>query len=136
MIVELAKFLSECPFLDEERVCVNYLDGVAPAYSLEATKEKGQSRQYTDGGKLCSRKFAFAMRGEYCGADSINRQAAKKCSDIEAWINSKSRAGQLPDMGDKITVISCEVTRGFAPVSTASVDARYEAELEIIFYSA
>lgn len=133
MIVELAEYLSGCPALDGERVCVNYLEGTVGSVALEASGVKTDVRKYTDGECFYSEKFLLALRAACSKANSINRETAEKCRCIEKWIEAQDSEGRLPCSGDGARIVSLAVSKGFSPVSNSSVDARYEAEIELGF---
>lgn len=134
MVVKMAEFISACPALSGKKVCVNYLDGEVGAVALEFAPQQGQLKHYADGSSLCTQKFLIAVREEYGKADAVNRSVRERCKAIESWINEKNRLGQMPELGQQIQAVSCIIIRNFVPVATGSVDARYEAELELVFY--
>ena len=132
MIVKLAEFISKCPALDGERVCVNYLDGDLGAAALTYRAETDE-KPYADGGRLSTLSFALAVRGEYTTAQGVMKRAASRLSEIENWINSQDRLGNYPDFGDKGTIVGMNAS-GFLPKLTGSVDAGYEAEIKLELY--
>ncbi|MBE7031993.1 MAG: hypothetical protein E7401_03415 [Ruminococcaceae bacterium] len=133
MVIELAEYLSQCPALEGERVCVNYLDGDVGAVSLTLGAQ-AEEKAYADGGQLFVRRFVLAVREGYGKARGEMKRAAERFAAIEEWLAARERLGDYPDFGGKITVVSLGIACGFTPEFTGSVDARYEAEIELVFY--
>lgn len=134
MVVETAKYISECPALSGVRVCVNYLSGNAAACSLRG---EGTTvlKPYSDGSSLCGVEMVLAIRTDYGEAAALNKNAADRLSDIEAWLNERADSGILPETNRGITPVALELKKGFSLVSAGSVDARYEAVLRVVYYS-
>ena len=132
MIVKLAEFISKCPALNGERVCVNYLNGDLGSVALVYGDETDE-KPYADGGRLSTLNFALAARGEYTKAQGVMKRAASRLSEIENWINTQDKLGNYPDFGDRVTVVSMN-TSGFLPKLTGSIDAGYEAEIKLELY--
>lgn len=129
MTVELAEFLSECPFF-EGKVQANYLDGTMKSASVEKKERDRHIREYTDGGRVVTDVFLVSIRDVFAAASSENGRIAEKCREIENWIYRKNKSGELPALGGA-TAVSLEVSRGFAPLWNDGAVARYGAELKL-----
>lgn len=135
MIVKLAEFLSQCPAIEGVGVKVNYLAGKSAAYSLMKTGERIEKKKYADGGTVYGQRFVLAMRGEYAAASTVNVATADKCSAIEHWIAEQAVIESIADLKTDAQVLELELVKGFVPVAMGSVDARFEAVLEISYYA-
>ena len=133
MIEETIKYLSQCPYLADTGINVNYLEGKPTAFALRMKATSPAVKQYTDGGGVFEARFILAIRQEYSSADKYNRAAAKRCEDIEEWIDRQNREGNLPDLGQKANPISLTVAKSFSAEPSGSVDARFEAELRLVY---
>ena len=133
MIEETVKYLSQCPYLADARIKVNYLEGKPTAFALRMKASDPVVKRYTDGGGVFEVRFILALRQEYSGADKYNRAAAKRCEDIEKWIALQNKSGNLPDLGQEASPLSLTVEKSFNAEPSGSVDARFEAELRLIY---
>ncbi len=133
MIEETVKYLSQCPYLADAGVKVNYLEGKPTAFALRMKTANPVVKRYTDGGGVFESRFILALRLEYSGADKYNRAAAKRCEDIEGWIAQQNKSGNLPDLGHGATALSLTVEKNFNAASLGSVEARFEAELRLVY---
>ena len=133
MIEETVKYLSQCPYLADARIKVNYLEGKPTAFALRMKASEPVVKRYTDGGGVFEARFILALRQEYSGADKYNRAAAKRCEDIEEWIALQNKSGNLPDLGQEVNPLSLTVEKSFNAEPSGSVDARFEAELRLVY---
>ena len=133
LIEETVKYLSQCPYLADAGIKVNYLEGKPTAFALRLKATSPVVKQYTDGGGVFEARFILALRQEYSGADKYNRVAAKRCEDIERWIAQQNQAGNLPDLGQEISPLSLTVAKSFDAKPSGSVDARFEAEIRLVY---
>ncbi len=129
MTVELAEFLSECPFF-EGKVQANYLEGTMKSASVEKKERDRRIRHYTDGSRVVTDVFLVSIRDVFTGISSENGRIAEKCRQIENWIYQKNKDGELPALGGA-NAVSVEISRGFAPVWNDGAVARYAAELKL-----
>ncbi|MBQ9757164.1 MAG: hypothetical protein IJW15_01945 [Clostridia bacterium] len=134
MIEKMAEFLSTCPYLAESGVKVNYLEAEPFSAALIMCGEDIPLTRYTDGGQIRSMNFILALRQEYSGANTHNNLAAKRCEEIEEWVNVQNDNGILPETEDKRRVMSVSVEKGFEIIHTGSVDARFEAEIKVVYF--
>lgn len=133
MIVEMAKYLSSCPFFDGERVELNYLDCKIGAASVEMKESKNIVREYADGGVLMAAVFKLAVRGGFGLLDEESRQLADRLCRIEKWIEEQNLIGNLPGFEAAVKAVSVGVVKCFCIERTDGNSARYEAEIELIY---
>ena len=129
MTVELAKFLSDCPFFEGD-VSSNFLGDSAGAASVEKKERDRRVRDYTDGSRIVTDTFVIAIRDVFVEISAENTRIEEKCREIENWIHRKNKGGELPILKGADPV-SLEVSRGFSPVWNDTSVARYEAEIEL-----
>ncbi|MBE7024235.1 MAG: hypothetical protein IJ285_06310 [Clostridia bacterium] len=135
MIEETASFLSLCPQLAECGVKVNYLEEKPLSCALKMKTSEPVVKKYSDGGRVGEERFVLALRQEYTGAASDNRRAAKRCEEIEKWIEEQTSKGIYPQLENNRVPLSLTVEKTFEINSTGGIDARFEAELRLVFYS-
>lgn len=134
MLEKTAKYLSECPCFEGVRVRVNYLDGKPLSAALKMKSGAPVVKRYADGGLVCECRFILEVRQTYCGAETENVTAAKRCEEIESWIRTQSDNGNLPQLSGGMTPFSLEVARSFEITHIGNVDAKFEAELGLVYY--
>lgn len=134
MLVEMAEFLSSCPYFEGERVFVNYLGPKMGSYSLERVSGKTEKKLYADGGKLCSDRFILSVRAQYPSPLPLTLEIQERCRNIENWIEKQSCLGTLFNSKICETVISCAVAEKFTAIRSEGNDVRYEAQLEVRYY--
>lgn len=134
MIEETAKYLSLCPQLADCGVRINYLDEKPLSCALKMKSSEPVLKKYSDGGVVGETRFVLALRQEYTGVTSDNKRAAKRCEMIEQWIDKQSRKGFYPQLEDGSVPLSLAVVKTFEVTSTGGIDARFEAEIRLVFY--
>ncbi len=134
MIEKTAEYLSQCPFLDGAAVRVNYLNEKPFAVSLRMKSASPVVKKYADGGQMCECRFVLELRQVYCGADNENIAAAQRCRDIEGWLGSQNSAGIFPELKGGEKPLSLTVEKSFEISHIGNIDARFEAELSLVYY--
>jgi hypothetical protein len=134
MIVEVAEFLSSCPHLMGERVNVNFLGKNQGAVSLEMLQKNRVVRTYADGGSLRAATFLLALRENFGLGNVESTKISKKCNDIVAWVQEQSQGEKFPKTQMGATIVSIDVPKGFEAVRADNIVARYEAEIEVVYY--
>lgn len=134
MIIEVAKYLSACPHLAGRGVSVNYLDKEEASASLEMIKKRNTVREYADGGVLKAAVFTLALRENFGIGEDESARIAEKCQGIEKWIEEQNLKENLPVLAGAEIAVSVGVSKCFEIVRTDTLAARYEAEIEVIYY--
>ena len=134
MVERLIEFLSECPVLEGRAINCGYLGDDAGSCSVEMGARVYEAKRYSDGARLMKRQFVLALREIYSQDVQTNLTAAGVCTEVERWIEEMNRAGKLPNLSGFGTAKAISVAQGFRLMSTESLDARYEAELELEWY--
>lgn len=134
MVERLIEFLSECPQLKARGINCGYLGDDVGSCSVEMGARVYEAKRYSDGARLMKRQFVLALREIYSMDAQKNLAAAGVCGEVERWIEEMDRAGNLPKLSGFGTAKSISVVQGFRLMSAESLDARYEAELELEWY--
>ena len=134
MVERMIAFLKNCPQLETRAINCGYLGETAGSCSLEAGKKIYEVKRYSDGARLMRRRFILNIREEYSADIETNLHAQKICSLIETWIKQMDRIGFLPEISGFGTATGISVLQGFRLVGAESLDAKYEAELELEWY--
>ena len=133
MIKQMMEYLLQCPVFCGSEINVNYLDGMTPAYSVDFSAKNNVIRSYTDGGSLQEKRFVLGMRKEMCASPKRNLAVAEDCEAFAECLEEQNREGNFPETDQGIIPYSVEIVRNFSVVQSASVDARFEAELKFVF---
>ncbi len=136
MLIEMAKFLSDCPELSGSQVCINYLAEGEGSVSLEVSGSREGVREYADGGVMRGVTFTLAIRSGFGISQPQNCDIEEKCRKIEKWIEEQNLKGILPVLQGSDRAVSIGVARRFLIASTKDYMARYEARIELIYYKA
>ncbi len=135
MLKQTADFIETCPYLGGQPVNVNYLDKGEASVSLEQLPRLRSVREYSDGGALKGQSFVIALNEAFGTGEEDSVLISQKCQSIEKWLEEQNLSGNLPVLGDGAVAVSLGVTKQFAPVRTNGISARYEAEIEVIYYN-
>ena len=134
MIAETVEHLLMCPYLEGCGIKVNYLDEKPFACSLKMLSVDHVVKKYCDGGILGEARFLLSLRQEYTAANSVNKEAALRCEKIEGWIEEQNKKGIYPRLRSGKIALGLSVEKSFEITSTGGIDARFEAELRLLFY--
>ena len=134
MIVEMANYLSGCPALRGRQVCVNYLGDGDGSVSLEVASSRENIKGYADGAVMRGITFILVLRDGFALSQSQNTEIARMCEEIEGWVEEQNLKGLLPDLLDGAQAISVGIARCFKIAQTRDFSARYEAQIELIYY--
>lgn len=116
------------------RIAVDFLAPEAASYSVDATPIQSVVKQYMDGSSIRQFAFVFAARAPW-GADTRQQiENAGFFEDLAAWLEQKSKARELPDLGAGRRSQKLEVTASgylFAPETEL---ARYQMQCKLTYY--
>ena len=135
MIAKVAEFLSGCPYLYGETVNINYLDKADGAISLGMSQKSVSLKEYSDGGALKGVFFILSLCKEFGPSFAENTRISENCESIENWVEEQNLKGNLPKLDGGREVVSIGVSKRFGLVHTNRIAARYEAEIEVIYYN-
>ena len=107
LIDSIRTFISSCPFMQDWRVNVDYL-GDAMEYSIDPLPCDPIIQRYTDGG-------------------------AKKQYQFAEWLESRSFAGELPDLETGKSPVRIETMNSGYLYDVDGENARYRIECRLIY---
>ncbi len=136
MLVKMKDYLAECPELSAMEMCVNYLAENEGSASIEMWGNRENIREYADGGIMKSVIFTLAIRGSFGLSQPENREISDKCQKIENWVEEQNLKGNLPELEGEMHSVSVGISKCFRIVKTHDFSARYEAQIELIYYRA
>ena len=133
LIDAVYRFLSDCPVLTEGRLNVDFLPEEAVSYSVDVTPATPVLRRYIDGGSLRQFLFTFATRSYY---GEVIRQQLDNLGLFERfadWLEAKSRAGELPALGEGRRARRLEVTTSGYVFAPETDTARYQIQCRLLY---
>ena len=117
------------------RLDVDFLDEDADTYSVDTIPCEEIIKRYKDGGTVRQFQFAVSSRRYYEQNIKNNLSNLQFFEDLTAWIESKSRARQLPTMDKGRTAQKIVVTSSGYPFDvTENGMARYQMQLRLEYY--
>ncbi len=134
MIEKIAEFLKLCPHLDGRVIGIGFLGEEMTSCSVETGKGASVLKRYTDGGCVKSQSFIFSLREAHTKEVETNLRATRLCTDIENWIAEQEELRNLPKLDAPKTAISIRLSNSFHLTRIETLDARYEAEIEVVWY--
>ena len=135
MLVEVAKYLSACPELEGRQVCINHLAENEESVSLEVSGSRDSVMEYADGGVMRGVTFILSIRDDFGVSQPESCDIARRCAKIEKWVEEQNLMGNLPVLEGSAKSVSLGVARCFEIVSTRDFLARYEMQIELIYYN-
>ena len=134
LVEALRTFIVECPFLSDGRVNVDYR-GVSPTeYSIDGTPVEKIVKRYIDGSSI--RQFAFVFGSvERYGMDVLaNIQNSGFYEDFSEWLDKRTRAKRLPDLGKGRDAISISAQSTGYLFDNGDDTARYQVQCRLIYF--
>ncbi|MBQ7794712.1 MAG: chloramphenicol resistance protein [Clostridia bacterium] len=135
IIKALRDFFSECPYLSDGYINVDYLPPAAVEYSIEPLPTDAVIRRYTDGATLKKYDFVFAARLQYTEELFRNIENNLLFENITQWLEEKCAAGELVKLDDGKFVQSIEVTSsGYCFSEDGNDTAAYQMQCRLVYY--
>jgi len=126
-------FLFTYPPLAGGRINVDYLGPKVRQYSIEPNPVNPFIKRYIGGGGKKQYSFNIMSRVPFGSNERQNIDNNGFFEDLAAWMEQQTRAGALPDMGDKREVLSIEaVTPGYLYVPGAD-NAQYCIQCRLVY---
>lgn len=128
-------FISGCPLLKNGVLLnVDRLGSTEIEYTIDGEITNPVLRRYTDGSSLRQFNFIFASREKY-GSDTLQNIANSGFyEDFADWIENQSNSGNLPIL-DKYRIPQyIEVQSGGYVFDTDDSTARYQIQLNFVYY--
>ena len=132
LIDSIRTFISSCPFMQDWRVNVDYL-GDAMEYSIDPLPCDPIIQRYTDGGTKKQYQFAFTSKEEYDQDARINIENSGFYEQFAEWLESRSFAGELPDLETGKSPVRIETMNSGYLYDVDGENARYRIECRLIY---
>lgn len=132
LIDSIRTFISSCPFMQDWRVNVDYL-GDAMEYSIDPLPCDPIIQRYTDGGAKKQYQFAFTSKEEYDQDARINIENSGFYEQFAEWLESRSFAGELPDLETGKSPVRIETMSSGYLYDVDGENARYRIECRLIY---
>lgn len=131
----LRQYFMAFPGLAGERLDIDCLQSKPDSFSIDNVPCESVLKRYLDGSSVRCCLFTISSRMQY-GADLQNqRDNMAFFEDMETWLSQQDMLLQLPDLGEKRTARSLEVTSSAYPfiVNEDEGTARYQIQLRLIY---
>lgn len=132
LIDSIRTFISSCPFMQDWRVNVDYL-GDAMEYSIDPLPCDPIIQRYTDGAAKKQYQFAFTSKEEYDQDARINIENSGFYEQFAEWLESRSFAGELPDLETGKSPVRIETMNSGYLYDVDGENARYRIECRLIY---
>ncbi len=135
IITALRDWLIGCPLLRDGCLSVECLGEKPMEYTIEADQPSNPVlKKYAGGDSLRQYPFVFASREKY-GADTLqNISNSGFYEEFSAWVERQSEEGNLPLLDAGRTPQRIEVLSVGCPYSVTEKTARYQIQLNFIYY--
>lgn len=134
IIESVRDFVLTCPFLADGRVNIDY-SGVKPTeYSVDGTPINNIVKRYIDGSSVRQFGFIFGSVERY-GPDVRNNILNNGFyEDFEKWLNTKSKAGVLPELGENRQAMKIEAQSTGYLFDNGDDTARYQIQCRVEYF--
>lgn len=132
ILEQIRKFLSQCPFLEDGCIHVDFLDDRIYGYVIEGVPVAAVVRRYADGGSIRRYEFIFGARLPY-GSEQTS-QNHLFYQQFSQWLEQQSIAGNFPDLGEGKCPHSMKaLSHGYLFDGDGNC-ARYQIQCELEYY--
>lgn len=133
LIESIRNFILTYPNLNDGRLNVDYLGFEPTEYSIDGTPVEPIIRKYVDGGTLRQFNFVFSSVEVY-GQDTLNNIANSGFyEDFADWLETSSKAGELPEMEVGKTPLRIEALNTGYLFDTTTNTGRYQIQCRLIY---
>lgn len=132
LIDSIRTFVLTCPFLQDGRVNVDYLDEKM-AYSIDPLPSDPIITRYVDGGAKKQFQFAFTSQEEYDQDARINIENSGFYQNFDEWLEKQNFLGNFPVLDDGKVPVTIETLNSGYLYDVAGDKARYRIECRLIY---
>lgn len=121
--------------LADGRLSVDFLPEEAKSYSVDTVPTTEIVKRYLDGSSI--RQFLFCVSSREFYSDNIAQNVDNQAfyEGLAAWLESKSKLRQFPNIGTGRTVRSIEISSTAYPfVVDEHGTARYQLQLKLTYF--
>ena len=140
VIKAVQEWLKTCPLVAEQlganvAFCIDYLPERTTQFAIEDSPGAPVLRSYFSG-ELRAKNYVLASRMEY--SESMAQQAANSgfWDEFAGWIERKSRARELPDLGDGREARRVAVTDSGYIITSEDGTCRFQIQIRLEYYQA
>ena len=134
MVTNILNYLSECPYLSEFNMNIDFLGKDKNSLSVGGRGDDKVLKKYTDGDSLIARTYKMRLRLPF-GIDKMkNYENSLLCESIKSWAEKNTKSGVLPEFSDDKIPVSLQIQFMQGNVSYFSDTAVYTAEIVLVFY--
>ena len=138
VIKAVQEWLKTCPLVAEQLGAnvafhIDYLPERTTQFSIEDSPGAPVLRSYFSG-ELRAKNYVLASRMEY--SESMAQQAANSgfWDEFAAWIERKSRARELPDLGEGREARRVAVTDSGYIITSEDGTCRFQIQIKLEYY--
>lgn len=117
------------------RLDVDFLGEEADTYSIDSIPSEEVVKRYHDGSTRKQFLFVVASRRTYDQNIAQNIESLQFFEDLTAWVESKARVRELPEMGANRMPLKIVVTSTAYPfIVSEDGKARYQIQMRLEYY--
>lgn len=135
IIEALRQYFMQFPKLQEERLDINCLQSMPESFSIDSVPSESVVTRYMDGSTVRRCLFTISSRMYHC--DDLQNQNGNMAffEELEGWLDKKNLFLQLPDLGEKRTARTLEVTQSAYPfiLDENGETARYQIQMKLTY---
>lgn len=132
LIERIRTFILKCPFLNAERVNVDYI-GADMQYSIDPLPCDPILQRYVDGALKKQYQFAFTSKEEYDQDARINIENSGFYQKFEEWIERNNLMDILPELETGKIPVKMETLNSGYLYEIDGDKARYRIECRLIY---
>lgn len=134
IIQALEKYFLQYELLKKGSFRVDYLGEKPVEYAIEVLPTDPIIKRYADGSTVRQYLFAFGSREYYTQDRLQNIQNSGFYEELAEWVESKSRAGELPEMPEGMEATKMQVISSGYLYDGSLANARYQIQLRLVYF--
>lgn len=134
IIQSLEKYFLQCELLKKGSFRVDYLGEKPVEYAIEVLPTDPIIKRYADGSTVRQYLFAFGSREYYTQDRLQNIQNSGFYEELAEWVESKSEAGDLPEMPEGMEATKMQVISSGYLYDGSLANARYQIQLRLVYF--
>lgn len=133
-IIEAVRgWLAEYDGFSGEKLNVDFLPPEASGYSVDVVPVESVIKRYLDGSTVRQFDFVIAMRGLWGEDVRLQMENLGFFEALAAWLEQKSRVGELPNLGTDRACRKLEVSASGYVFAPETEYARYQMQCRLIY---
>jgi len=123
-------YLLTCPYLNQEKISIDYLGSDANEYSIEKVSCEPIIKQYVDGSTIRQYQFALTSIRNYGDNDNTNMENQDFYELFEQWIGRQNNLNNFPDIEG---VYAIEIIQDSSLITKETNLAKYQIQLRVLY---